>query len=100
VLNCADSVEALRAIVAFEDVLLMSLRHYKVSLAVMLRRLRRHTRSVAGRAALVLNAIHSLSQASLPVCKDMLAKCRRYLMLTAQHDDEKQACGAASLPAG
>lgn len=97
VLACADSVELLRAIVAFEDVLLMSFRHYKVRLAVVLRRLRRHTTSLSGRADLVLGAIHSLSRTSLLICQESLAKCHRYLMLTAQHDDEKQRCGAAGL---
>lgn len=99
VLACKDSVEVLRAIVAFEDVLLMSFRHFKVKLAVVLRRLRRYKLSLSARADLVLKAIHSISRNATPACKDMLAKCHRYLMLTAQHDDEKRACGAAGLSA-
>lgn len=99
ILQCDDSIEALEAILAFEDVLLLSFRHYKVQLAVMMRRLRRYSRSLFWRADMVLRAIRSLSRSPGLMCPDALRKCRRYLMLTAQHDDAKLACPTAGLAA-
>ncbi|MGP9633710.1 hypothetical protein ACT3R7_11655 [Halomonas sp. AOP43-A1-21] len=99
ILACRDSIEVLNAVIAFEDVLLKSFRHYKVKLAVVMRRLRRYTTSVSARADMVLRAIQSLSGSTGLLCKDVLYRCRRYLMLTAQHDDAKQSCPAAGLAA-
>ncbi|MDX5979625.1 hypothetical protein [Vreelandella alkaliphila] len=99
VLHCEESVEALQAILAFEDVLLMSFRHYKVQLAVMMRRLRRYSHSLAWRADMVLRAIHTLSRSTGLMCNEALYKCKRFLMLTAQHDDARLACPAAGLSA-
>lgn len=97
VLHCNESLKVLRAVVDFEDVLLMSFRHYKVQIAIILRRLKRFTKSYALRARHVLSAIASLSLSSLPACPDAYQRCLRFLMLTAQHDDAIQDCPAAGL---
>lgn len=92
-----DDVAALEAIVAFEDTLLLSFRHFKVRLAVMMRRLKRHKRSLEGRATLIMQAIAAIKRDSLPVCSDAYWRCKRYLILTAQHDEAMRACPASGL---
>lgn len=97
VLLNADDRKALAAIVAFEDTLLLSFKHHKVRLAVMMRRLKRYRKSLSDRAGLIMQAIAALSRRSLPTGNDAYERCKRFLMLTAQHDDAMRACPAASL---
>ena len=95
--ECEEDVETLAAIVAFEDVLLVSFRHYKVKIAVMMRRLKRYRKTLLGRAQLVMQAIARLSRHALPISSDDYQRCQRYLMLTAEHDDALRSCPAAAL---